>query len=82
MGLRDATDSIIFMAAKSADVIVMTKDADFPQLLEQFGTPPKIIWLTCGNTSNKNLKVILSTTLKSALDLLEAGESLVEISGL
>lgn len=70
------------MAAKSADVIVMTKDADFPQLLEQFGTPPKIIWLTCGNTSNKNLKVILSTTLKSALDLLEAGESLVEISGL
>jgi predicted nuclease of predicted toxin-antitoxin system len=82
LGLRDATDPIIFNAAKNADVIVMTKDADFPQLLEQSGPPPKIIWLTCGNTSNKNLKVILTATLQLALDLLEAGESLVEISGL
>jgi predicted nuclease of predicted toxin-antitoxin system len=81
LGLRDAEDKDIFTAAKSVDVIVMTKDADFPKLLETFGSPPKIIWLTCGNTSNKNLKTILLSTLKSALDLLESGESLVEISG-
>lgn len=43
LGLRDATDPVIFNAAKNADVIVMTKDADFPQLLERFGPPPKII---------------------------------------
>ncbi len=82
LGLRDAEDKDIFIAAKSADVIVMTKDADFPQLLATFGAPPKIIWLTCGNTSNKNLKTILLTTLKPALELLESGESLIEISGL
>jgi predicted nuclease of predicted toxin-antitoxin system len=80
LGLRDAEDKDIFTAAKNAGVIVMTKDTDFPKLLETLGSPPKIIWLTCGNTSNKNLKTILLTTLKPALDLLESGESLVEIS--
>ena len=33
-GLRDATDHEIFMAARRAQVMVMTKDSDFPQLLD------------------------------------------------
>jgi predicted nuclease of predicted toxin-antitoxin system len=57
----------------------MTKDSDFISLLEKFGSPPKVIWLTCGNTSNANLKNILSTTLQDAIDLLENGEEIVEI---
>lgn len=79
LGLRDANDLQIFEAAKQANVIVMTKDSDFLDLLEQFGQPPKIIWLTCGNTSNERLKQILSTTLIAAVHLLTAGEPLVEI---
>jgi predicted nuclease of predicted toxin-antitoxin system len=58
----------------------MTKDSDFVSLLERFDSPPKIIWLTCGNTSNANLKIILSKTLQDAIDLLESGEKIVEIS--
>ncbi len=61
--------------------MVLTKDADFPHLLQQHGPPPKVLWLTCGNTSNQNVREILSSTLPSALKLLEAGESLVEITG-
>jgi predicted nuclease of predicted toxin-antitoxin system len=80
IGLRDAMDEEIFAAAKKANAIVMTKDSDFIDLLEQYGAPPKIIWLTCGNTSNEKLKQILGTTLLPALRLLNAGESLVEIS--
>ena len=30
-------------AARDADVIVMTKDADFIGLLERFGSPPRVI---------------------------------------
>lgn len=80
LGLRDAEDEEIFIAAKNSNAIVMTKDSDFLSLLDKFGGPPKIIWLTCGNTSNANLKIILSKTLLQAIELLENGEELVEIS--
>lgn len=81
LGLRDAADIEIFRAACEADAVVLTKDADFRHLLFQHGPPPKVIWLTCGNTSNARLEAILSHALPEALVLLEAGEALVQISG-
>jgi len=59
LGLRDATDKEIFHKAKENDAIVLTKDADFLELLKRFGSPPKIIWVTCGNTSNKKFNLLL-----------------------
>lgn len=82
LGLRDASDREIFAQAKRANIIVMTKDSDFVQLLESYGPPPQIIWLTCGNTSNTHLKQILTRSFAQAISLLGAGESLVEISAL
>ncbi len=82
LGLRDATDKEIFQAAKQAHVVVMTKDSDFVMLLDRFGPPPRVIWVTCGNTSNVRLKQILSHTFPKALELLEAGEKLVEVNAL
>lgn len=81
IGLRDAEDPEIFEAAKAQGVIFMTKDSDFVDLVDRLGTPPQIIWLTCGNTSNARLQEILSATLPEALKLLQSGEALVEISG-
>lgn len=80
VGLRDATDTAIFRAAQVARATVMTKDSDFVTLYHHHGAPPQIIWLTCGNTSNRHLRSILTTTLPKALLLLQAGEGLVEIS--
>jgi predicted nuclease of predicted toxin-antitoxin system len=82
LGLRDAEDPEIFEAAKSQGVILMTKDSDFVDLVDRLESPPQIIWLTCGNTSNARLKEILSSTLPDALKLLQTGERLVEINGL
>jgi len=82
IGLRDAEDEEIFAAAKIASVIVMTKDEDFLNLLDRFGPPPQILWITCGNTSNAKLKEILGATLLQALELFATGERLVEISDL
>jgi predicted nuclease of predicted toxin-antitoxin system len=79
LGLRDAEDEEIFRAAKAAGAVVLTKDADFRHLLDRFGPPPQVLWLTCGNTSNERLQQIFQTTLPAALDLLAAGEPLVEI---
>ncbi len=81
MGLREAQDLPIFQAAREADAVVLTKDADFLHLLQQHGPPPKVLWLTCGSTSNQNVREITRSTIPSALKLLEAGESLVEITG-
>lgn len=58
----------------------MTKDADFVALLEQRGAPPKIVWLTCGNTSNARLREVLARTWPQARVLLDAGEPLVEVN--
>jgi predicted nuclease of predicted toxin-antitoxin system len=80
LGLRDATDQEIFRAAKRENAVVMTKDGDFVSLLDRLGPPPQIIWVTCGNTSNARLKEILTATLPKAIELLRAGERLVEIN--
>jgi len=63
------TDTDIFEAAKKADAVVMSKDNDFIQLIEQKGTPPKLIWITCDNTSNARLGDILSTALLKTKEL-------------
>ena len=52
LDLREAEDPDIFYKAREADAIVITKDRDFVELLGRLGPPPKIIWITCGNTSN------------------------------
>lgn len=80
LGLRDATDQEIFLAAKRENAVVMTKDSDFVLLLDRFGPPPRIIWIRCGNTSNARLKEILTRTLPKAIELLNSGERLVEIN--
>ena len=79
LGLRDAKDIEIFQAARAVKAVVLTKDYDFPHLLSQHGPPPQILWLTCGNTSNDNVRRILAKHLSKAVNLLKAGESLIEM---
>ena len=78
--LDDAEDEEIFSAARATNAVILTKDEDFVELQTRLGSPPKLIWLTCGNTSNASLRKILSVTLMDALDTLSAGSSVVEIS--
>jgi len=80
LGLLEAKDPEIFSAAREASAVVMTKDVDFVILLERHGPPPRVLWITCGNTSNEHLRQVLGTTLPNAIELLNAGEILVEIS--
>jgi predicted nuclease of predicted toxin-antitoxin system len=79
LGLKSASDEETFFAARAADAVVITKDQDFVRLLERHGPPPKVICVTCGNTSNARLQEVLSSALPKALALFSKGESLVEI---
>jgi predicted nuclease of predicted toxin-antitoxin system len=79
LGLLHAEDQEIFLSAREKADVVVTKDRDFVELVHRLGPPPKVIWITAGNTSNLNLRRILSETLPDALSLLDSGEALVEI---
>ena len=57
----------------------MTKDSDFVEMLRRLGPPPRVLWVTCGNTSNTRLREILTRDLPAAVARLESGECLVEI---
>jgi len=70
----------IFESARTAGVVVMTKDGDFAELVNRLGPPPHVIWVRVGNTSQAEMKKILAANLADVLSLVRRGEPLVEIS--
>ena len=80
LGLRDATDREIFEAAKRAGATVITKDSDFVELVQRLGAPPQIVWVTCGNATNKRMKQVFATTFAQTRELLARGAPVVEIA--
>jgi predicted nuclease of predicted toxin-antitoxin system len=79
LGLRDADDRTIFAQAKTANAILLSKDVDFVELISRLGSPPKLIWITCGNVSNEALRALLMARLVTALAVLET-DDIVEIA--
>lgn len=81
LGLHRARDTEIFAAARAAagPVAVITKDDDFAKLLDRHGPPPQVVWLRCGNVTNRELRRIVLDAWPRARDLLMAGEALIEI---
>ena len=79
LNLVHASDTQIFFSARNVDAMVLTKDRDFVDLLHRHGVPPRVIWVTCGNTSNREMREVLGRTFVTACNLLTSGESMVEI---
>lgn len=79
LGAHTASDKSIFSMARDAGGVVLTKDIDFVQLLDRFGPPPCIIWITVGNAKNVDLWAIVRGHWPRILQLLEQGESLIEL---
>jgi predicted nuclease of predicted toxin-antitoxin system len=80
LGLLSAADEDIFQAAREAGATIASKDRDFIDLLDRLGPPPQVLWISCGNLTTPMLRRILIDTLPAALELLEAGEPLAEVS--
>lgn len=81
VSLLSAADATIFDAARANAVrMVFTKDEDFLALLDRFGPPPQIVWITCGNIRNAVLNALVLAAWPRVEELLRAGEPLVEIS--
>lgn len=73
------TDHALVRATSTKGGIILSKDDDFATILRHRPAPPDLIWLRCGNRSNRLLKDILKTQLPRALDLIKLGEHIVEI---
>ena len=71
--------SQIFEAARMIGAVVMTKDRDFVDMVERLGPPPQVLWITIGNASNQQLRDTLGQLLPYAIEMVAAGEHLVEI---
>jgi predicted nuclease of predicted toxin-antitoxin system len=46
------------------------------------GTPPQLLWVTCGNVTNRRLQNLLTQVFPKAQQLLAAGEAVVELADL
>lgn len=79
LGFARATDPEIFGAAKTASVVVMTKDSDFVGLVQRFGPPPQVVLVTCGNTSNARLRDLIPQAWPTVSAMLLRGEPVVEL---
>lgn len=80
LGLRDADDEVIFQAAKQANAIIVSKDSDFLERLVRFGPPPRLLYVTCGNTSKDHLIQLFTQHFASVQQLFLSGEAIVEIA--
>jgi predicted nuclease of predicted toxin-antitoxin system len=49
LGLETANDRTIWGYAKKHGFTLVTQDSDFHELATLYGSPPKVIWLKCGN---------------------------------
>lgn len=58
-GLEDTSDTKIWNYAKKNDFSIVSFDADFADIANIKGCPPKIIWLRTGNMTTNNIVKIL-----------------------
>lgn len=80
IGLRTALDVEIFQRARHSGHVIMTKDDDFVDIVTRLGPPPQILWITCGNVTNRALRELLARAFPAAQAHLAAGEPVVELT--
>ncbi len=57
--LEDSTDKQIWQYANQNNYTIVTFDADFFDMSNLYGHPPKIIWLRTGNRKTSDLERLL-----------------------
>lgn len=57
------TDIEIWNYAKANSLIILTYDADFSDILNYKGFPPKIIWLRRGNMSKNQVEALIKDSM-------------------
>jgi predicted nuclease of predicted toxin-antitoxin system len=80
LGLRHSDDASIFNALRRPGEVIVSKDPDFVDLIARLSAPPQLLWVTCGNVTNRGLRELLLRGFPEILRLLQAGDPIVELS--
>jgi predicted nuclease of predicted toxin-antitoxin system len=70
-GLEAKTDTEIWNFAKLNDFCIVTQDADFAERSRLYGSPPKVVWLRCGNAPTKEVEALICSGKEAIQALLE-----------
>jgi predicted nuclease of predicted toxin-antitoxin system len=68
--LAEKTDTEIWEFAKINDFCIVTQDADFAERSRLYGSPPKVIWLRCGNAPTRDVEELLLSGIDAIQELL------------
>ena len=71
LGIENYSDNEIWKYAKDNNYSVVTFDADFFEISNLKGQPPKIIWLRTGNLTTNNIIEILISKKEILTDFLQ-----------
>ncbi len=64
-GLDRAADRDVTAFARANDCMIVTKDADFGEMIVLAGVPPKVIWIRRGNCSTRAIEILLREQYES-----------------
>ena len=68
--LAEKTDTEIWEFAKANAFCIVTQDADFAERSRLYGSPPKVIWLRCGNAPTRAVELIIRSDTEAIQELL------------
>jgi predicted nuclease of predicted toxin-antitoxin system len=70
-------------AREHGNVILISKDADFAELISRLGSPPKLINLKIGNCDNRTMWEFIKPHIVKAVDLLTSSDiDIIELGSL
>ncbi len=68
--LAEKTDTEVWEFAKLNDFCIVTQDADFAERSRLYGSPPKVVWLRCGNAPSNQVETLIRSGQEAIQELL------------
>ena len=69
-GLAEKTDTEVWDFAKLNDFCIVTQDADFTERSRLYSSPPKVVWLRCGNAPTNQVETLSHSGQEAIQELL------------
>jgi predicted nuclease of predicted toxin-antitoxin system len=68
LGMSESDDREIWRHSVANDFIIVTQDSDFADMAVLLGSPPKVLWLRCGNQPTS----MVESLLRQQFEVIEA----------
>ena len=69
-GLAEKTDTEIWDFDKLNHFCIVTQDADFTERSRLYSSPPKVVWLRCGNAPTNQVETLIRSGQEAIQELL------------